>query len=479
MDLMQLIHDQLSGDAIGKLSSLLNADSASTRKAASAAVPSLLAAVTQMASSNEGINKLASVLGGLEPAHADNFVHALGGDSGSLIQKGSGLLSSLFGDGLVGNIASSVGRFANLDPSAIKKLLASLAPMILGTLAGRWKSQGASPSALANLIDDQKQNIAKAIPSGFSLANIPGLSGASEMLHVASDSARAAGQATVNAARRAAGTADNATRSLVSWLLPLAALLLIAFALWSYFRNNLGPAAANAPKNAGEVHTALKPELPPLPDPAAIDKDLNGVFTSATDTLAGIHDEASAAKAVPALTELNGKLDGIRNVIDKLPDSAQLAMGQLIGKQMTGFKEQIAKVLAIPGVSEQLRPALAAVTNKLAALNAPQVTQDATEVLSSLTTTLDSLKDTATAESKAPQLRRIAGKIDELKQIQSSMSPGGQTMLAKAIASLRGPLDQLISKVLAQLGPNAAGIKSILEEIANKITGLAEPPVAA
>ena len=210
MDLVQLIHDQLSGDALGKLSSLLNTDAASTRKAASAAVPAVLSAVSSLAGSEDGIGKLVSTLGGIDPSHSEGFVHALAGDSGSLIQKGSGLLSSLFGDGLVGNIASTVGRFANLDGTAVKRLLASITPMILGVLAGRWKSQGGTPAALSNLLDDQEHNIAKAIPSGFSLASIPGLSSANEMFHAAGDTAR--GQAAPRQTQRAALSGRRKTR---------------------------------------------------------------------------------------------------------------------------------------------------------------------------------------------------------------------------------------------------------------------------
>jgi hypothetical protein len=331
-------------------------------------------------------------------------------------------------------------------------------------------------------LDDQEHNIAKAVPSGFSLASIPGLSGASEMFHAAGDTARAAGHATANAARRAAGAAEGTTRSALSWLLPLAALalVLIALGLWSYFRSNAGPAAADAAKKVGgEVHTMLKPELPSVPDVAAVSKDVSGIFTSATDTLAGIHDAASAAAALPQLNDLSGKIDGVRNVLDKLPEAGQAAVGQLIGKQMAGFKEEAAKALAIPGVGEQLRRTLAGITNQFTALNFAQVSQDATDVLGSLTKTLSSFKDAATAESSAPQLRQIAGKIDELKQIRSAMSPGGRSMLAKLVAAALGPLDQLISKVLAQLGPSASGIKPILDDIVNKLTELAAPPSTA
>src|SRR5262245_23145819 len=187
MDLIHLIHDQLSGDALSKLSSQLNTDTETTRKAASAAVPAILSALSGLAASEDGARKLATTLSGIDQSHANNFAQALAGDSGSLAHKGSNMLTSLLGDGLFSNIASAVGQYANLGGAAVKRLLSSIGPMILGLLAGRWKSQGGSPAALADLLDDQKQSIAKAVPAGFSLASIPGLAGAKEMLRVAGD----------------------------------------------------------------------------------------------------------------------------------------------------------------------------------------------------------------------------------------------------------------------------------------------------
>ena len=54
MNLVKLITDQLSGEALNKLSSMLGADSDSTTMAARAAVPSLLAGLAGLASHGIG-----------------------------------------------------------------------------------------------------------------------------------------------------------------------------------------------------------------------------------------------------------------------------------------------------------------------------------------------------------------------------------------------------------------------------------------
>jgi Bacterial protein of unknown function (DUF937) len=501
MNLVKIILDLLfSGDVLGKLSSLLGTDNESTKKATSAAVPALLSGLAGLAASDDGVRKLASTFNGLDPSSLGNLAKMLGGDTSAVTQKGTNLLSSLFGESLVSSIASSVGKFADLDTSMTKKLLGLIGPTVLSTVAGQWKEQGGGIGALTSLLTGQQKNIAAALPSGFSLASIPGLPSAEGTLRAAGQAARTAGGNAVYAAKRTADAAEDATWSLLKWLAPLAALLLLALGLWYFFgrrpdqvaRNAAdattnaaratakatGKAVTEAADAAGEAVTALRPELPAvpqIPDITIVNKDLSGIFTSATQALAGIRDAASAQAALPKLMELNGKIYGIRDQLDKLPAAGQAALGQLVGKQFGPLQEQVAKIREMPGVSDQVKSVLAGITNELAGLNLAQVSQDATNIFTTLTKTLNGFTDAASAEAALPQLQEVSGKLDELKRVQSSMSPGGQTMVAKLVSAARGTLDQLIAKVLAQFGVDAAAIKPVLDGIVDKLAGLEQP----
>ena len=86
MNLVKLITDQLSGDALNKLSSLLGADSDSTATAAHAAVPSLLTGLAGLASQGDGAKRLAEALGGLDP-NMGNISQLLGGDSSDVAMR--------------------------------------------------------------------------------------------------------------------------------------------------------------------------------------------------------------------------------------------------------------------------------------------------------------------------------------------------------------------------------------------------------
>jgi hypothetical protein len=132
--------------------------------------------------------------------------------------------------------------------------------------------------------------------------------------------------------------------------------------------------------------------------------------------------------------------------------------------------------MATPGVSDQVKETLAGITSKLAGLNLAQVSKDATSIVASLTETLGGLKDAASAEDALPQLRDISSRLDNLKRVQSSMSPGGRTMLGKLISGALGSLNQLIAKAVSTLGVDAAVVKPVLDEIVTKLTGLAPEP---
>src|SRR5262249_40473072 len=143
-----------------------------------------------------------------------NFAQLLSGNSDALTQRGGSLLSSLFGDSLLNSVANSIGRFSGLNAGAAKSVLTMLAPMVLGHVATQWKSRGGNASALTSLLTEQKKNIADAIPSGFTLPEVPGLGKLGE------------------AARAGSREAATATRSAASWAVPLVLAAVAAFLLW-------------------------------------------------------------------------------------------------------------------------------------------------------------------------------------------------------------------------------------------------------
>ena len=144
------------------------------------------------------------------------------------MQRGFGLLNSLFGDGMISGIANAISRYSGINFDAAKKLLAFLMPMVLGKVAAQWRSQGGTVGALTSLFADQKRNIADAVPAGFSLADIPGLAGAGEAVrdtatHTTRRATETAEAATGSARELAAAAGRAARRRIVALELPQAA----------------------------------------------------------------------------------------------------------------------------------------------------------------------------------------------------------------------------------------------------------------
>ena len=119
-------------------------------------------------------------------------------------------------------LAGALGKFAGLSGTQGSSLLGMLAPVVLGQLGQVQKSSGLDAGGLANLLNSQKDNIAEALPSGFS-----NLLGGTGLLDALGDKVKAG----VAPAQRAVGDGSSL---LGKWLIPaaLAALALLLLSNW-------------------------------------------------------------------------------------------------------------------------------------------------------------------------------------------------------------------------------------------------------
>jgi hypothetical protein len=237
---------------------------------------------------------------------------------------------------------------------------------------------------LQRLFAEQKDNIAAAVPSGFSLADIPGLSKAQETLGVVG---RTAGAAATDVSRRATGAAQSTSKSVLSWLFPLAALLLAAWGLWHFFLNP-GRAARNAANNAvsraantaddaapavrnqvdrtaAEV-TAMKPLVP---DAAIgiteVREDMSGLFQSLNTAFSEIQDAPSAMRALPALRDINTKVDAMSQVFSRLPEASAAALRPVIEDQVNAATEKAEAVSSTEGIGAEVRALIQEIVAKI------------------------------------------------------------------------------------------------------------------
>jgi hypothetical protein len=354
MNLVKHIMDQLSGGALGQLGTLLGTDEETTERAATAAVPSILAALAGMTSNDDGLRKLTSALGGLDTSGLGNITQLLSNNASSVLNNGTSLLGSLFGDSMVSGLTSTLSRLTGINAGLVRTVLAYLMPLVLGKVATQWKNQGGTGPALKSLFADQRDNIANAVPAGFSLDDLPSVG---EVRKPAYTAARKMDREPV-----AAGSA-------MRWILPVALALVGGYLLWQFFpRPGANQAAAErVSPTAAEVQT-MKPVLPAgidVPSLAHVRDDVGGLFTSLDMVLSEIRDAASAERAMPALRELNTKIDSFNQTFSQLHESAKTALRPEIEQRIKVAVEKANAVSSVEGVGAEIKALIREIISKI------------------------------------------------------------------------------------------------------------------
>jgi hypothetical protein len=350
MSLVDLIKNQITPDVLGKLAGQIGASETQTKSLVGAAVPTLLSALAGSASQAGGAQKMLSALSGLG-SMGDMF-------SGATQEKGSGILSSLLGGSALSGIVSMLAKFSGIGGDSTSKLLGYLAPMVLGGVMSSFKGKTPDAQGLTNLFAENKSAIANAMPSGLSLANIPGYSNASEAVR------SAAGTAT-RTVGRAAETATEAASPL-KYLLPLLGLIALLGGGW-WFLNQAAPVVVPPVKtpvvvapSIPEVTLPTVPAVPAVPTVSAealkLGGDLSGWFTSLNESLGGIKDVASAEAAIPKLKDAVSQLDSAKSAFDTLPAAGKSSILSIVTSNLGALKDLIAKVTGISGVSDLVKP---------------------------------------------------------------------------------------------------------------------------
>jgi Bacterial protein of unknown function (DUF937) len=358
MNLVEQIKSQLSSGVISQLSSMVGASEASTGTALTAAVPALLSALSGLASSGSGAQKLLSVLNQLGTGSLENLTHKLTNQPAAVQEQGGNLLNSLFGASAISGIVNAVCRFANIQPGPTQKLLAYVAPMVLSAIASKFAGKSMTAQGLTSLFAEEKSNIASALPSGFSLSDIPGLGAAA------------------TTARSAVHHVEEAGSSMARWLIPLAALGALLLVGWMYWQSTAIPPVDD---KVPPVTRAQSPDNPPkvvpdavktvAPEVTKLKTELTDTFTKATEILGGIKDQATADSALPKLQDLDGKLDAAKTTMKSFADAGKTIIATLVKSELGKLKEIVAKVLAIPGIGDKVKSTVESIMSKLTDLS--------------------------------------------------------------------------------------------------------------
>jgi hypothetical protein len=363
MNLVDLVKDQLTGQVLGSLGSLIGADESQTRSATSAAVPALLGGLAKLASSQGGASQIASAMGGLDLGALGNLAGMLGGSNASrMADQGGSLLGSLFGASATGKMVETLAGFLGMKPGIARSLLAYLAPVVLGMVAKQFTGGRADAAGLQRLFADQSSNIRNALPAGLSLGDFGAVSGG--------------GKPTPASSHR--GHEEPARSGFPAWL-PLVLLPLLALGAWWLMNRDKmakedGGVMIEEVRKEGPI-TIDRTEVieregkklidtvsetisidPKFVEAARLAVNSTDLFGGLSKILGGVTNEDTARAAIPELEKLAPVLSGVQSEAAKLEGENKTAFAEFVSKNVGLLQKVIDTAMAIPGVKDLLGP---------------------------------------------------------------------------------------------------------------------------
>lgn len=157
--LVELLSQQISGQALSNLSQQLGTDENQVSSAISAALPMIVGAMARNASSEDGAK---SLFNALQKDHDGSILENLSGFLGSADNgPGPGILKHVFGEKRE-MIEKGVSQMSGLNTSTAGSLLENLAPIVMGQLGRMQQSRGLDAGGLASILLGERQQQSQA-----------------------------------------------------------------------------------------------------------------------------------------------------------------------------------------------------------------------------------------------------------------------------------------------------------------------------
>ena len=229
IDIMDMVKGAVSKQIMGKLGGLLGTDESKTSSAFEKAAGAILGGLMKKAGTKDGARVVYESTKNQDDGILDKLDDILGGGQATvdLEKSGGGILETIMGGGQTG-ILEVLAKAIGLDGNTVGKLLKMVAPIVLAVIGRHIKSKAMDMVGLGNLLNGQKQHLSNYMPaslaSGFGVSNM--LEGT--------------GDAVANLKGMVDDQVGNVSEAaskgggLLKYLLPIAALCLIAWGVWSY-----------------------------------------------------------------------------------------------------------------------------------------------------------------------------------------------------------------------------------------------------
>ena len=158
--LLETLAGQLSGDNLSMISKEIGADESTTKSAMGAALPLLIGALSRNGSNEQGAQGLMSALekDKHDGSILENLSDFIGNKQYDDPRSGAGILGHLLG-GKQGRVEQGVSKASGLGSDATGKLMKMLAPMVLGALGKKQKSDGLGIGDLMGFLVGEKDAV--------------------------------------------------------------------------------------------------------------------------------------------------------------------------------------------------------------------------------------------------------------------------------------------------------------------------------
>jgi hypothetical protein len=383
-NLVSSVTQVITPNLISRIASGFGLDSSQIEKVVQAGIPAILAALATLVSKPGGASALTSAIAQQQPGALSTLSKAVGSSAErGFIENGISSLNSLLGGATASSLANALGQYTGIGGNASKSMMGLLTPAVLGVLGQEQRAKGLDISGLANLLESQKENIASALPGGFSKY----LTGTGILNGVASD--------TTSYSTQKPPTQLQASSSLWSWVLSALAVLVLLGIAWNLLPESSSKktvvttatdnsqvsvdtmSRSTSPSSTGTSVGTSGSDVMPAPFQAldnlrgikAGDVDLGAQLASAVNnmrtSLSSIQDTSSAQAAVQPLANSAGEFSKINKLLGQLSPEARKTVANAIAATKPALDQLFDKALAIPGVSALIKPTVDSIRSEL------------------------------------------------------------------------------------------------------------------
>ena len=158
--LMEMLAGQLGGENLSKISQAIGSDENTTKSAVGAALPMLIGALSRNGENEDGAQ---GILGALERDNHDgsifeNLPGFLDNKEYEQPKSGAGILGHLLGE-KQDRVNQGVSQASGLSSDSTGQLMKMLAPMVMGALGQKQRSEGLGAGDLMGLLGGEKKAV--------------------------------------------------------------------------------------------------------------------------------------------------------------------------------------------------------------------------------------------------------------------------------------------------------------------------------